>query len=1003
MNRHDYLTVLRTTQPCNKHATRTRDGGVKKTPGKPITAAKATVRAVPDQDAMLALLRELSKDPNAVLLQGFHPEMIPAPGETVGPEFGVVSAKNMAKTLGVPEGDPAVTKEIHTIKGQKVTVRAKALMVPSTWGLFDRDITDGMPDHLAKLDEPGWLEAMASMVTGLDAAGLIAVDSTSGRIWDEEAALEASGAHYWAQATDPYDWERFGATLLARSFLHRYGFRRTWGDGGTRNWSIFDPTTFSHERIVYAGMPTVSGPGLEVRGASIRLVRKGGRLDTAQLADLITEEAEQVMRVTGTEIVSEPTRRRVLRTDGTIATVTARQPVTVDRGALKLETEIEIQGAKLTLEDYWVGDQGKLRCQTPFRSSTSWNGILNRHKDGVPFLFDNGTRIRYELPLDVITAERVEIIKRHLKTIGRDRATKRWATLAVPLGKLEQDEIRLWMSDTFEIGRRVLSAQLKEAVTDAVNERTEAAIARERQELEGRGVTVIEYVETELPIVLPMIEAAALNDTVYSRDGRLVQITDQRPATVRQVQRLHKLGDEYPPVRLIAPYNQETLRLHLLRNVAMFTPGFPPVRIVPPPMLLNTMLVDSPLRARPLTALITTPCVTGKGKVLVEQGYHPETGFYLDFPTGLVPEIPKRITKRMAGESVEWLRSKLFAEWPFETDLDLDAAVVLALTAVQRRLCSIAPGFATTAPQQSTGKTALLELISMIAFDRPLPAAAFTNNEDEMAKQLQGFGLEGLPMILFDNLTEGSAIEGDNLAKFMTSQMFSSRQHWKHGQTAVPTQMLVCFSGNNVYPSGDFNTRVINIKLDAKEEHPERRKFERGDLAEWAETHRGEFFKHALTILTGGIRAGANSVETRFNDWGRLVLAPAMWAGCGDVSELFARNNEHDHKRNERLDLMNALWEKFGSGWFHATDIANLAKNDRFSFVLTDDEQAIVDALRAALHTGKPESPKSVGTMLANTQGKVMGGLRLDKEQRDYTTKKPVAWRITPVDGRDPF
>ena len=51
----------------------------------------------------------------------------------------------------------------------------------------------------------------------------------------------------------------------------------------------------------------------------------------------------------------------------------------------------------MTVLDYWRSDRGKLRCQTAFRDSTSDNGILNRHKNGTPFHYDNGTNTRHEL------------------------------------------------------------------------------------------------------------------------------------------------------------------------------------------------------------------------------------------------------------------------------------------------------------------------------------------------------------------------------------------------------------------------------------------------------------------------------------------------------------------------------------------------------------------------------------------------------------------------------
>ncbi|MEK6193686.1 MAG: hypothetical protein N2F24_05605, partial [Deltaproteobacteria bacterium] len=40
---------------------------------------------------------------------------------------------------------------------------------------------------------------------------------------------------------------------------------------------------------------------------------------------------------------------------------------------------------------------GKIRCQTPFRDSSSYAGFVSTGKDGKPFLFDVGTGITHWL------------------------------------------------------------------------------------------------------------------------------------------------------------------------------------------------------------------------------------------------------------------------------------------------------------------------------------------------------------------------------------------------------------------------------------------------------------------------------------------------------------------------------------------------------------------------------------------------------------------------------
>jgi hypothetical protein len=41
---------------------------------------------------------------------------------------------------------------------------------------------------------------------------------------------------------------------------------------GQRQWSIFDPTTFSRERLVYEGAPTLEGEGLTLAPPRIEVL-----------------------------------------------------------------------------------------------------------------------------------------------------------------------------------------------------------------------------------------------------------------------------------------------------------------------------------------------------------------------------------------------------------------------------------------------------------------------------------------------------------------------------------------------------------------------------------------------------------------------------------------------------------------------------------------------------------------------------------------------------------
>jgi len=295
-------------------------------------------------------------------------------------------------------------------------------MRPSSWCLIDIDATVGMPEHLADLDGEGRREKLAEVISGFDACGIVVLPSTTGRVKLDGVPMDATGQHLYFQLQDPYDLERFGKVLLQRSTIKGYGFQKPLHDKetneimGYRAWSIADPTTFNHGRLVYDGSPTVKGKGLSIADTVTHVI-EGGRLDSSALTDLSEAEAAAYRAETGQSVRRERRTVTNMGADGVLTKSVVQVYVTVDDTKLKLDTVIETKSGPIVLMDYWKGKKGHTRCQTPFRVSSSENGILNRHKDGTPFVYDNGTHIRYTLSdaereagEEIIYAEKLEVL-----------------------------------------------------------------------------------------------------------------------------------------------------------------------------------------------------------------------------------------------------------------------------------------------------------------------------------------------------------------------------------------------------------------------------------------------------------------------------------------------------------------------------------------------------------------------------------------------------------------
>lgn len=259
MKTHDYATVICFPGRGNKRIKRTASG-LQKEAGVPMQTALAHTVHIPDVSLMGELLGVISENHHLVLVLGFVPGTEPAPDRIENIPF------RMASEGWITARSPTARENIqgwHEINGERVIARLKRNMLPSTWTYFDRDAMPDMPAHLSRLDTPGWLDAMEKMVPGFKNIGRVEVPSTTGRVLVDGTPMAATGSHLYFQIQDPYDLGRFGTVLLQRSFLNGLGFMRPWGES-VRQWSIFDPSVFSHERLIYDGKPMVDGEGLTV-------------------------------------------------------------------------------------------------------------------------------------------------------------------------------------------------------------------------------------------------------------------------------------------------------------------------------------------------------------------------------------------------------------------------------------------------------------------------------------------------------------------------------------------------------------------------------------------------------------------------------------------------------------------------------------------------------------------------------------------------------------------
>ena len=269
------VTVLRTAEPCNKKISLNDITGVlEKIPLARITYAEARTHEIVDVASLRSFLKTVGEHPElAITLCSFK-------GIPAEEPFTILSAKMMRERLGLPENSDTPDKAVQ-FDGKYYTTREKENCIPSSWTCFDYDKVKGMPEELMAISPEEWLRMMDDLVPGFSEADKVLVGSSSSRVSFHDTPAFDSGWHCFVQVQDADGVEDFGKRLLIHSLTTKYGFMReifssdTGEVVGHRPWTIFDPTTFSRERLFFEGKPVVEGQGLTVLPADIQII--GGK------------------------------------------------------------------------------------------------------------------------------------------------------------------------------------------------------------------------------------------------------------------------------------------------------------------------------------------------------------------------------------------------------------------------------------------------------------------------------------------------------------------------------------------------------------------------------------------------------------------------------------------------------------------------------------------------------------------------------------------------------
>jgi len=314
-----------------------------------------------------------------------------------------------------------------------------------------------------------------------------------------------------------------------------------------------------------------------------------------------------------------------------------------------------------------------------------------------------------------------------------------------------------------------------------------------------------------------------------------------------------------------------------------------------------------------LVGIVNTPFLRRDGSLCEKSGYDPASGLLFIPEQQVFPTIAHKPTRDDALAALKYLDETLLEEFPFVEKIDRSVALSGFLTALDRRAMDVAPLHGFSSPVAGTGKSLLVDLVSILLTGHRAPVISQGKTEEEFEKRLGTALIAGDNIITIDNCN--SELTGVLLCQALTQTLLNVRLLGKSQQVDVPNASTFFANGNNLVVAGDLTRRTLLCQLDAGVEQPELRTFQHNVL-ETAHAERGKLVAAILTVLrawhSAGTTVGVDPLGS-FEQWSFRVRSPLLWLNHEDPCDSIEIVRENDPFRTLLNPILVQWKEKLGT------------------------------------------------------------------------------------------
>lgn len=390
-----------------------------------------------------------------------------------------------------------------------------------------------------------------------------------------------------------------------------------------------------------------------------------------------------------------------------------------------------------------------------------------------------------------------------------------------------------------------------------------------------------------------------------------------------------------------------------------------------------------------LSGLARQPYLRRDGSLCSEDGYDTLTGMFGVF-NGREFSVPDKPSREHALDALALLED-LLGEFAFAASSDRSAALSAMLTASVRPSLAHAPMFHVRAPQISSGKSYLCELISAFATPQHSTPLVFPADDTECGKLLLAELQRAPAVIEFDNLT-GDLVPHKSLCTALTSEHMTGRILGISKTATVNTRALFLSSGNNVGPVADMTRRCVTINLDPGCEVPAARTFKRPDLLRDVYANRGRYVSAALTIIRAWVESGQPKSACKplatYTGWGDWCRQPLLWLDLADPACSVFAGMADDPDREVLARFIAAIHAQFGN---HPVMVRDIVRRAEAMGMISEELRDVVMDI-ASERDGI--NRRRLGRWLKRQMGRIVDGKKLVKVAQNRNAE---CWRIESV------